>query len=76
MVHTRDRTVAESESFVKPIRAARGVFLAEGRQWRLADSYLDALTHKALAEVLARGGVLGGSSAGSCAATGSSTCSR
>lgn len=64
VVHTRDRKVAETEAFVKPIRAARGVFLAGGRQWRLADAYLDTLTHKALAEVLARGGVLGGSSAG------------
>lgn len=64
VVHTRDRKVAESEAFVKPIRAARGVFLAGGRQWRLADSYLDTLTQKALADVLARGGVLGGSSAG------------
>lgn len=64
VVHTRDRKAADTEAFVKPIRAARGVFFAGGRQWRLADSYLDTLTHKALAEVLARGGVVGGSSAG------------
>lgn len=64
VVHTRDRKAADTEAFVKPIRAARGVFFAGGRQWRLADSYLDTLTHKTLAEVLARGGVVGGSSAG------------
>lgn len=64
VLHTRDRKEANSESFVKPIREARGVFFAGGRQWRLADSYLDTLTHKELAALLARGGVVGGSSAG------------
>lgn len=64
VVHTRDRKAADTEAFVTPIRAARGVFFAGGRQWRLADSYLDTLTHKVLGEVLARGGVIGGSSAG------------
>jgi cyanophycinase len=64
VLHTRDRKVANSEAFVKPIREARGVFFAGGRQWRLADSYLDTLTHKELAALLARGGVVGGSSAG------------
>jgi len=64
VVHTRDRKAADTEAFVKPIRAARGVFFAGGRQWRLADSYLDTLTHKVLGELLARGGVVGGSSAG------------
>jgi cyanophycinase len=64
VLHTRDRKVANSEAFVKAIREARGVFFGGGRQWRLADSYLDTLTHKALADVLARGGVIGGSSAG------------
>jgi cyanophycinase len=64
VLHTRDRKVANSEEFVKPIRAARGVFFAGGRQWRLADSYLDTLTHKELAALLNRGGVVGGSSAG------------
>ena len=38
VIHTRDRKVADSEAFVKPIRAARGVFFGGGRQWRLADS--------------------------------------
>lgn len=64
VLHTRDRTVADSAAFVKPIREARGVFFAGGRQWRLADSYLDTLTHKELTALLNRGGVIGGSSAG------------
>ncbi|HTH24185.1 MAG TPA: cyanophycinase [Vicinamibacterales bacterium] len=64
VIHTRDRKVADSESFVKPIRAARGVFFGGGRQWRLADSYLNTLTHRELTALLNRGGVIGGSSAG------------
>ena len=64
VIHTRDRKVADSEAFVKPIRAARGVFFGGGRQWRLADSYLNTLTHKELTALLNRGGVIGGSSAG------------
>ena len=35
-----------------------------GRQWRLADAYLDTRVHRELQAVLDRGGVLGGSSAG------------
>jgi cyanophycinase len=64
VLHTRDRQVADSEAFVKAIREARGVFFAGGRQWRLADSYLNTLTHKELTALLNRGGVVGGSSAG------------
>ncbi len=64
VVHTRDKKSADTEAFVKPIRAARGVFFTGGRQWRLADAYLNTLTHTALTDVLARGGVIGGSSAG------------
>ena len=64
VVHTRDRKVADTEAFVKPIREAAGVFFAGGRQWRLADSYLDTRTHRELTALLARGGVIGGSSAG------------
>ena len=62
--HTRDRKVADSEAFVKPIREARGVFFGGGRQWRLADAYLDTRTHQELIALLNRGGVIGGSSAG------------
>jgi cyanophycinase len=64
VIHTRDRKVADSEAFVAPIKTARGVFFGGGRQWRLADSYLNTLTHKEVQGVLDRGGVVGGSSAG------------
>jgi cyanophycinase len=67
VMHTRDRKVAETEAFVKPLKTARGVFFAGGRQWRIMDSYLHTLTHKELTGVLSRGGVIGGSSAGATA---------
>lgn len=64
VLHTRDRAVANSEAFVAPLRTARGVWFDGGRQWRLADVYLNTLTHRELWQVLERGGVLGGTSAG------------
>lgn len=64
ILHTNDRAEADSEAFVRPIREARGVWFGGGRQWRLADSYLNTRTHRELEALLARGGVIGGSSAG------------
>ncbi|MFC2158768.1 cyanophycinase [Acidobacteriota bacterium] len=64
VLHTKDRSEADSDEFVQPIRKARGVWFGGGRQWRLADSYLNTKTHKELFALLARGGVIGGSSAG------------
>jgi len=64
VIHTNDRNEADSDAFVEPIRKARGVWFPGGRQWRLADSYLDTRTELELHELLARGGVIGGSSAG------------
>jgi cyanophycinase len=64
VLHTTKRDVADSEDFVRPIRAARGVFFTGGRQWRLADVYLNTRTHRELLALLERGGVIGGSSAG------------
>lgn len=64
VLHTRDRTVADSDAFVAPIRDARGVWFPGGRQWRLADAYLNTRTHAELRALLERGGVIGGMSAG------------
>lgn len=62
--HTRERAVAQSDSFVAPIRTARGVWFAGGRQWRLVDAYAGTRTERELHALLRRGGVIGGSSAG------------
>lgn len=64
VLHTRDRAVANSDSFVAPLRHARGVWFFGGRQWRLADAYLGTKTEAEIDSVLVRGGVVGGSSAG------------
>ncbi len=64
VIHTDDRVEADSEAFVEPIRRAGGVWFSGGRQWRLADSYLGTRTQHELEALLARGGVIGGSSAG------------
>ena len=64
VLHTYDPEVADTDAFAEPLRRARGVWFTGGRQWRLADSYLNTKVHDALWDVLARGGVIGGSSAG------------
>jgi cyanophycinase len=64
VLHTRDRAEAESEAFVAPLKTARGVWYEGGRQWRLVDSYLNTRTQREIEAVLARGGVIGGTSAG------------
>ncbi len=64
VLHTRDRSVAQRDDFVKPLREADAVWLTGGRQWRLVDAYLGTQVEKELHELLKRGGVIGGSSAG------------
>ena len=64
LLHTRDTKVADSEEFVAVLRDARAVWFGGGRQWRLADAYLGTNTEAAFHDVLKRGGVIGGSSAG------------
>ena len=64
VLHSYDPREANTAAFVEPLRRARGVWIPGGRQWRLADAYLDTRTHRELSAVLARGGVIGGSSAG------------
>ncbi len=64
LLHTKDRKVADSEEFVKPLTTARIVWFVGGRQWRLVDSYAHTRTQREVEHVLARGGVVAGSSAG------------
>ncbi len=63
-MHTRDTLVADSDEFVQSLKTATAVWLTGGRQWRTADAYLDTKTHLELKNVLKRGGIIGGHSAG------------
>jgi cyanophycinase len=63
-LHTKSLEVANSEEFIEPLKKATAVFFEGGRQWRTADSYLNTLTHQAFVDVLDRGGVIIGGSAG------------
>jgi len=64
ILHTRNPKEANTEEFVAPIKKASAVFFQGGREWRLADSYLNTLAHKEFLALLNRGGVIAGSSAG------------
>jgi cyanophycinase len=64
VLHTRDRAEADKVEFVAPLKTARGVWFTGGRQWRLVDAYMGTRTQREIEAVLARGGVIGGSSAG------------
>ena len=63
-LHTTNPSEADRVSFVKPLLNATGVWFTGGRHWRLTDAYLNTRTQKEFENVLARGGVIGGSSAG------------
>lgn len=64
VLHTRNADEANNPEFVKKLKTATGVWIQGGRQWRLADSYLNTLTHLELFGVLHRQGVIAGTSAG------------
>ncbi len=63
-LHTHDRAVADTQEFIEPLKKADAVWFTGGRQRRLVDAYAGTRTEKAFKELLARGGVIGGSSAG------------
>ena len=67
VLHTRSRDIAQMPAFSGPLEDATGVWFSGGHQWRLVDVYLNTETHRALERVLARGGVIGGNSAGASA---------
>jgi len=64
VLHTRDRAQANSAGFVESLRHASGVWVTGGRQWRLVDAYLGTAVEREIKALVARGGVVGGGSAG------------
>ena len=63
-LHARDRQELSRPDLQRSLREARGVWFTGGRQWRLVDAYLDTPIQTLFHEVLRRGGVIGGTSAG------------
>lgn len=64
-IHAKDRNQANSdEAFLEPLKDATLLWFGGGRQWNFADSYYGTKAHKLMKEVVHRGGVIGGSSAG------------
>lgn len=65
LLHTKNRMQAETDAdFQAPLEKATGIWFGGGRQWNFADSYYGTTTHRLMKNVLLRGGVIGGSSAG------------
>jgi cyanophycinase len=64
LLHTLDPKEADDPSFVKPLQEATAAWLGGGDQSRLANAYHGTAVEKELQRLLARGGVIGGTSAG------------
>ena len=64
MLHTADPKVADTPEFASVLKDATAVWFEGGRQWNCVDSYAGTLTLREFHNVLERGGVIGGSSAG------------
>jgi cyanophycinase len=62
--HAHNRDEANDPAYIKPLTAATGVWFTGGVQSRLIDTYHGTAAERELQKVLARGGVIGGTSAG------------
>jgi cyanophycinase len=60
----RTHDQVESPAFAAAINRAHGIFFCGGRQWKYIDAYEGTIAPRLFAGVLARGGVIAGSSAG------------
>jgi cyanophycinase len=58
------REDVESPAVLEALSSAKGVWFGGGRQWRFVDAYMGTKAEQLIREVVARGGVVGGSSAG------------
>ncbi len=64
VLKARRRDEVEAAEFDGALKEAKGVWFGGGRQWRFVDAYEGTSAVAAFHEVLRRGGVIGGSSAG------------
>ena len=71
VLHTRDRAVADSEEFVKPLQHATGVWMLGGDAGYLLKAYRGTRVEREMRALFERGGVVGGTSAGAIAQTAS-----
>ncbi len=63
-LHTRDRQAAQRHEFIAPLAQATGVWIGGGDQNKLTEVYSGTPVVPAIHEVLARGGVVAGTSSG------------
>jgi cyanophycinase len=64
VMHTRDPKQADLPDFVEPLRHATGVWMLGGNENYLIKAYFGTRVESEIKAVLARGGVIGGTSAG------------
>ncbi len=64
MLRQYSREDVSTPEYLDELRQATGVWFGGGRQWRFVDAYWGTPAWHELKQVLARGGVIGGSSAG------------
>jgi len=64
ILHSNDRQRVAEADFIKPLATANAVWFDGGSQQRIADAYLGTPVERALQQLVQRGGVIGGTSAG------------
>ncbi len=60
----REQAEVDSAANIELLKKATAIWFGGGRQWRFVDAYEGTKTEKLIRDVLQRGGVIGGSSAG------------
>ena len=63
-MHLNTIEEANDDALLSPLRQATGIYFTGGRQWRIAEVYLNTRAHREMFRLLERGGVIAGSSAG------------
>ena len=64
LLHTDDRKEADADAFVEPLRHANAVWISGGDDKPLYDVYAGTRVEEEIKRLFARGGVVGGTSAG------------